>query len=63
MWLSATCTESIVDRDEIKARFRALAKKWHPDRFTSNAPKFAEAGVRMSQISVACSAICEARGW
>ena len=49
--------------DEVKARFRALAKEWHPDRFTNNAPKLAEAGVRMRQINVAYSVICEARGW
>ena len=49
--------------DEAKARFRALAKEWHPDRFTNNAPKSAEAGVRMTQINVAHSVICEARGW
>lgn len=50
-------------QDEAKARFRALAKEWHPDRFTSNAPKLVEAGVRMTQINVAYSVICEARGW
>jgi hypothetical protein len=50
-------------QDEVKARFRALAKEWHPDRITNNAPKAAEADVRMSQINVAYSVICEARGW
>jgi DnaJ domain len=50
-------------QDEVKARFRALAKEWHPDRFTNNAPTSAEAGMRMSQINVAYSVICEARGW
>jgi hypothetical protein len=50
-------------QDEVKARFRALAKEWHPDRFTNNAPKFAEASVQMTQINVAYSVICEARGW
>jgi hypothetical protein len=50
-------------QDEVKARFRALAKEWHPDRFTNNAPKLAEAGVRMRQINVAYSIISEARGW
>jgi len=48
---------------EVKARFRALAKEWHPDRFTKDDPKSAEAGIRMSQINVAYSVICEARGW
>jgi len=50
-------------QDEAKARFRALAKEWHPDRFANNAPKSAEASVRMTQINVAYSVICEARRW
>jgi hypothetical protein len=50
-------------QDEVQARFRALAKEWHPDRFTNDAPKLDEAGVRMRQINVAYSVICEARGW
>jgi hypothetical protein len=50
-------------QDEAKARFRALAKEWHPDRFAHNAPKSAEANVRMTQINVAYSVICEARRW
>ena len=50
-------------QDEAKARFRALAKEWHPDRFTNDAPKLAEARVRMTQINVAYSVICEVRGW
>jgi hypothetical protein len=50
-------------QDEVKAQFRALAKEWHPDRFTNNAPKLAEAGVRMRQLNVAYSVISEARGW
>lgn len=50
-------------QDEVKVRFRALAKKWHPDRFANNAPKSAEASVRMTHINVAYSVICEARGW
>jgi DnaJ-domain-containing protein 1 len=54
---------SSATHDEVKARFRALAKEWHPDRFTKNAPRSAEAGVRMSQINVAYSVVCEARGW
>jgi DnaJ-class molecular chaperone len=49
--------------EEVKARFRALAKEWHPDRFTNDDPKSAEADMRMSQINVAYSVICEARGW
>lgn len=55
--------EASATQDEVKARFRALAKEWHPDRFTHDAPKLAEAGVRMRQINVAYSVICEARGW
>lgn len=50
-------------QNEVKARFRALAKKWHPDRFTNNSTKCAEAGARMTQINAAYSVICEARGW
>jgi hypothetical protein len=50
-------------QDEAKARFRALAKEWHPDRYANNAPKSAEASVRMTQINVAYSVICEARRW
>lgn len=50
-------------QDEVKARFRALAKEWHPDRFTNTSPKSAEASLRMSQINVAYSVICESRGW
>lgn len=50
-------------QDEVKARFRGLAKEWHPDRFTNNAPKYAEASLRMTQINVSYSVICEARGW
>ena len=53
----------LATQDEAKARYRALAKEWHPDRITNNAPKFAEAGLRMSQINVAYSVVCEARGW
>ena len=49
--------------DEVKARFRALAREWHPDRLTTNAPKVAEASSRMSQINVAYSVICAVRGW
>lgn len=50
-------------QSEVKARFRALAKEWHPDLFTNDASKSAEASLRMSQINVAYSVICEARGW
>lgn len=56
--LSPSATQS-----EVKARFRALAKEWHPDLFTNDASKAAEASLRMSQINVAHSVICEARGW
>jgi hypothetical protein len=54
---------SAATHDEVKARFRALARQWHPDRLTNNAPKVPEASSRMSQINVAYSAICAARGW
>lgn len=50
-------------QDEAKARFRALAKEWHPDRFTHDATKLTEAGVRMRQIDVAYAVICEAGQW
>jgi hypothetical protein len=49
-------------QDEVKARYRALAKEWHPDRFTNDAPKFTEAGARMTQINAAYSVVCDARG-
>ena len=54
---------SSATQDETRARYRALATQWHPYRFTNNAPKSAEAGLRMSQINVAYSVICEAQGW
>jgi hypothetical protein len=54
---------SSATHDEVKARFRALAREWHPDRLTNNVPKTAAASSRMSQINVAYSAICAARGW
>jgi hypothetical protein len=49
--------------DEAKARFRTLAKEWHPDRFHHDPTKTAEAHIRMSQINVAYSLVCEAHGW
>lgn len=54
---------SAATHDEIKSRFRALAREWHPDRFAKNEPKAAEASSRMRQINVAYSVICAARGW
>jgi len=54
---------SAATHDEVKARFRALVREWHPDRLTNTAQKAAEASSRMSQINVAYSAICAARGW
>lgn len=50
-------------QNEVKARRRALAKEWHPDRFASDRSKEAEAGIRMQQINAAWSVICEAKGW
>jgi len=54
---------SSATHDDVKARFRALAREWHPDRFPNDGSKIAEASSRMSQINVAYSAICTARGW
>jgi hypothetical protein len=47
--IDATATHA-----EVKARYRALAKEWHPDRFAGDARRVAEAEARMSQINVAC---------
>jgi hypothetical protein len=55
--------EPSATKDEIKARFRALAKVWHPDRFINDPQKLDEAGVRMRQINVAYSVISEAQRW
>jgi len=56
--IAATATHA-----EDKARYRALAKVWHPDRFTGDPAKEAEATVQMMQINGAYAAICAARGW
>lgn len=47
----------------VKSRYRALAKEWHPDRFVSDHARAGDAAVRMTQINVAYTAICQARGW
>ena len=48
---------------EVKIRYRDLAKQWHPDRFRHNDPNTSEATIRMTQINIAYSVICAARGW
>jgi hypothetical protein len=55
--------EPTATQAEVKARYRALAKEWHPDRFAGDARQLAEAEARMSQINVAYAFICSARGW
>ena len=48
---------------EVKARYRALAREWHPDRFVAGHGKASEAAMRMTQLNVAYSIVCDARGW
>ncbi len=50
-------------QDVAKARYRALAKEWHPDRFANDPVKAAQAHARMAQINGAYAAICASRGW
>lgn len=47
----------------VKARYRDLAKQWHPDRLGDSHTNANEAAMRMTQINVAHSIICAARGW
>jgi hypothetical protein len=56
--LQTTATQA-----EVKVRYRELAKQWHPDRFVDNHPNANVAAMRMTQINVAYSVICAARGW
>jgi DnaJ-domain-containing protein 1 len=47
----------------VKARYRALAKQWHPDLVAGDAAKSVEADARMSEINAAYAVICQMRGW
>lgn len=52
---------TIAPHAEVKARYRTLAKQWHPDRFEPT--RRVDAEQRMIQINRAYAEICEARGW
>lgn len=41
------------DREEIRQKYKVLAKKFHPDRFPMNSPEQAEAKIQFSKINVA----------
>ncbi len=55
--------ESDASHAVVKARYRALAKEWHPDRFHGNPATADEASARMTSINVAYAVICSVRGW
>lgn len=51
----------LAPRAEVKARYRILAKQWHPDR--CDEIRQVEAEQRMIQINRAYAEVCEARRW
>lgn len=54
---------STATQPTVKSQYRTLVKEWHPDRYVGDSSKANEAAGRMTQINVAYSVICEARGW
>lgn len=54
--------EPTATHELVKSRYRALAKRWHPDRFSGQANAY-EAEVRMTQLNLAYATVCTARGW
>ncbi len=53
---------AMVSRAEVKARYRALALQWHPDRHAADPAAARDAAVRMTQINEAYAIICKVRG-